>query len=64
MSLSKISKIANSDEKKSKIIVLVGNVLDDEWMFDLPKLKVCALKFSDSARKRIIKSGGECISFD
>jgi large subunit ribosomal protein L18e len=64
MSISKLAKIANSEEKRSKILTLVGNVLDDERMFDVPKLRVCALKFSEEARKRILKVGGECLTFD
>ena len=64
MSISKIAKISNTEEKRNKTIVLVGNVLDDERMFEVPKLKVCALKFSEEARRRILKAGGECLTFD
>merc|ERR1712203_509007 len=31
---------------------------------NLPKLRVCALKFSESARRRILAAGGECLTFD
>uniref|UniRef100_A0A7S0ZFK6 Large ribosomal subunit protein uL15/eL18 domain-containing protein n=1 Tax=Timspurckia oligopyrenoides TaxID=708627 RepID=A0A7S0ZFK6_9RHOD len=50
--------------KESRIAVLVGKVLDDERVLDLPKMTVCALKFADSARARIEKAGGECLTFD
>lgn len=33
-------------------------------MITLPKLRVCALKFSESARAKIVKAGGECMTFD
>ena len=29
-----------------------------------PYAKVCALRFTDNARARIIKAGGECLTFD
>lgn len=64
MSISKLAKIANCEEKRNKILVLVGNVLDDERMIVVPKMRVCALKFSEDARKRILKAGGECLTFD
>lgn len=64
MSISKLAKIADTEEKLSKIIVLVGNVLDDERMIVVPKMRVCALKFSEDARRRILKAGGEVFTFD
>lgn len=64
ISLSRLVKIADTEEKKAKILVIVGGVLDDERMMTLPKLRVCALKFSESARAKIVKAGGECMTFD
>ena len=37
--------------------VLVGTVTDDVRLFDVPKLRVCALRFTKTARARIIKVG-------
>lgn len=37
--------------------VVVGTVTDDSRIFEIPKLTVCALKVSDSARARILKAG-------
>ena len=37
---------------------------DDVRMYDVPALKVCALRFTETARARIIKAGGECMTFD
>merc|ERR1712232_903749 len=42
----------------------VGTVTDDARVFDLPKLSVCALRFTETARARIVKAGGECLTFD
>ena len=30
----------------------------------MPKLTVCALGFTETARSRIVAAGGECITFD
>merc|ERR1711877_47114 len=30
----------------------------------LSKLAVCALRFTETARARIVKAGGECLTFD
>lgn len=48
----------------SKIAVLVGTVTDDVRLLDVPKLRICALRFTDAARSRIVKAGGECLTFD
>lgn len=47
-----------------KTAVVVGKVLDDERLLDVPKMTVCALDFSSAARARIEKTGGECLTFD
>jgi len=50
--------------KDDKIAVIVGKVTDDVRMMECPKLTVCALSFTENARKRILAAGGECLSFD
>ena len=50
--------------KEEKVAVIVGTVTDDVRLEQVPKLKVCALKFTESARARILKAGGECLTFD
>jgi len=62
LSLSKLAKFMEG--KDGKVAVLVGTITDDTRMFEVPKLKVCALKFTETARARILKAGGECITFD
>merc|ERR1712203_1255632 len=62
LSLQKLAK--NMDGKDGKIAVVVGAVTDDKRLYDVPKLSVCALRFTETARARIVKSGGECITFD
>merc|ERR1712066_1683 len=64
ISVSRLVKIANTEEKRSKILVCVSNVLNDERLLVVPKMRVCALKFTDSVRARITNAGGECMTFD
>ena len=62
ISLSKLAKFMSG--KESKIAVVVGAITDDVRMYEVPKLRVCALRFTKTARARIVKAGGECITFD
>ncbi|KAG5464302.1 hypothetical protein LSCM1_05870 [Leishmania martiniquensis] len=50
--------------KKAPIAVVVGDVLDDVRMARIPAIRVCALRFSKSARQSILAAGGECLTFD
>ena len=44
--------------------MVVGTVLDDERKLDIPPMTICALKFSATARARVEKAGGTCLTFD
>jgi large subunit ribosomal protein L18e len=44
--------------------VVVATVTDDERVYEVPKLTVAALRFTESARARITKAGGKCITLD
>ena len=60
-----VSKVARYMAKhEGETAVIVGAVTDDIRLTELPALKVCALRFTAGARARIIKSGGECLTFD
>lgn len=50
--------------KEGKIAVIVGKVTDDVRMLECPKMTVCALALTESARKRILAAGGEILTFD
>ncbi|KAB5556198.1 hypothetical protein DKX38_007107 [Salix brachista] len=50
--------------KENKTAVLVGTVTDDIRVYEVPALKVTALRFTETARARIEKAGGECLTFD
>uniref|UniRef100_A0A1J3DAB1 60S ribosomal protein L18-3 n=1 Tax=Noccaea caerulescens TaxID=107243 RepID=A0A1J3DAB1_NOCCA len=62
LSLSRLIRFM--DGKDGKIAVLVGTVTDDVRVHDVPALKVTALRFTERARARIEKAGGECLTFD
>src|ERR1700712_4439402 len=63
VSLSRI--VANTSEKSSnKTVVVVGTITDDNRLLTIPKLSVCALRFTATARARIIAAGGETLTFD
>jgi len=47
-----------------KVIAIVGTVTDDARLFEIPKLTIAALRFTDTARARIVRAGGEALTFD
>ena len=63
VSISKLTKLANTEQKREQILVVVGKVLNDERLLVVPKMRVCALQFTEEARRRIVKAGGECMTF-
>ncbi|KAL8167716.1 hypothetical protein V2J09_009215 [Rumex salicifolius] len=62
LSLSRLVKY--TEGKEGKIAVLVGTVTNDTRAYEVPKITVCALRFTEMARARIEKAGGECLTFD
>ncbi|TQD84216.1 hypothetical protein C1H46_030306 [Malus baccata] len=62
LSLSRLIKYMTG--KEGKIAVVVGTVTDDIRVYEVPCLKVTALRFTETARARIEKAGGECLTFD
>ncbi|KAI9696163.1 MAG: hypothetical protein M1820_008304 [Bogoriella megaspora] len=68
ISLSRISAITQNPAAKktneNKTIVTVGTVTDDNRLLEVPKLSIAALKFTATARARVLKAGGECLTLD
>ncbi|CAL5397291.1 unnamed protein product [Camellia sinensis] len=62
ISLSRLIRFMKG--KEEKVAVLVGVVTDDTRVYEVPALKVTALRFTETARARIEKAGGECLTFD
>ncbi len=44
------------------IAVVVGTITDDVRVYEVPKLRVCALRFTATARARIVKVSLSCTS--
>jgi large subunit ribosomal protein L18e len=49
---------------RDKIVVAVATVTDDNRLLDVPKLTIAALRFTETARARIVKAGGKCLTLD
>jgi len=64
ISLARIVRQCKAPERAGKTIVIVGSVTDDKRIFAVPNLKICALRFTESARARIVKAGGTIMTFE
>jgi len=65
VSLSKLTKIKNKNLQQDDIVfAVVASVVNDDRMLRIPRLNICALRFSETARARIEKVGGRAITFD
>lgn len=63
VSLSRIAgNIKNGNEKKT--VVVVGTVTDDNRLLQVPKVTVAALRFTATARARILAAGGRTLTLD
>lgn len=62
LSLSRLARYMQG--KDDKIAVVVGTITDDNRVYELPPVKITALRFTETARARILKAGGECLTFD
>lgn len=63
LSVSRLT-VALEGKDADTIAVVVAKIVNDERLLELPKMKVCALKYSETARARILAAGGECLTFD
>ncbi|KAK2716664.1 hypothetical protein QYM36_006969 [Artemia franciscana] len=64
LSLARLRRFMAKPGREEKIAVCVGRVTDDARLFNVPKLTLCALHVTKRARARILKAGGEIITFD
>ncbi|KAA8591674.1 hypothetical protein FQN60_017048 [Etheostoma spectabile] len=58
ISISRLIRKMKMPGRENRIAVVVGSVTDDVRIQDIPKLKICALRVTDGARRRILKAGG------
>ena len=63
LSISAIAKNL-ACRKDAPIAVVVGSVTNDERLQVVPMMTVAALKFTKTARARIVQAGGEAITLD
>jgi large subunit ribosomal protein L18e len=68
MSISRIVNITGAGTEHpthaDKTIVVVGTITDDNRLSNVPELHIAALRFTATARARIEKAGGECMTID
>lgn len=64
VSLSRVNNTLQQKGAADKTVVVVGTVTDDVRLLDVPKATVAALRFTASAKARIVKAGGEAITLD
>ncbi|XP_013787615.1 60S ribosomal protein L18-like [Limulus polyphemus] len=64
LSLARLVRMMKKPGREGKIVVVVGTVTDDPRIFEIPALKLCALHVTERARARILKAGGEIMTFD
>merc|ERR1711890_77651 len=64
LSLRTMARHVKRTGNEEKIVVSVGSITDDVRLLKVPKMKVCALHMTERARGRILKAGGEIMTFD
>jgi large subunit ribosomal protein L18e len=68
ISLSKLARYAAQTNKsqpgKEHVFAVVATVTNDLRTTDLSAITVCALRFTEKARERIVAAGGKCLTFD
>ncbi|XWW95986.1 hypothetical protein V2A60_003956 [Cordyceps javanica] len=63
VSLSRVVANINKEGEK-RTVVVVGTITDDNRLLTFPKVTVAALRFTATARARIVAAGGEAITLD
>ncbi|XP_050295252.1 60S ribosomal protein L18 [Anthonomus grandis grandis] len=64
ISLARLVRHMKKPGREGLTAVIVGTVTDDSRVFEVPKLNICALRVTEKARARILKAGGQVITFD
>lgn len=62
VSVSRI--VGQSKGQEGKTVVVVGTITDDNRLLTVPKLSIAALRFTATARARILAAGGETLTLD
>merc|ERR1712088_660742 len=64
LSIARLARNMKKAGNAEKIAVCVGTITNDIRIFEVPKMTVCALRVTEKARERILKAGGEILTFD
>merc|ERR1739840_76366 len=65
VSISRLFKNMNKEDRKEKTAVVVGTITDDKrFLKPFPKMSVCALHVTEGARARILAAGGTILTLD
>eukprot|EP00092_Neocalanus_flemingeri_P009077 GFUD01009769.1.p1 GENE.GFUD01009769.1~~GFUD01009769.1.p1 ORF type:complete len:188 (-),score=22.82 GFUD01009769.1:95-658(-) len=64
LSIARLARNMKKAGNADKTVVCVGTITNDIRIFDVPKMTVCALRVTEKARERILKAGGEILTFD
>ncbi|KAI8953566.1 ribosomal protein L18e/L15P [Xylaria longipes] len=64
VSLSRVKSQIVRGDQVDKTVVVIGTITDDNRLLEVPKVTIAALRFTATARARIIAAGGECLTLD
>ncbi|KAI0474521.1 ribosomal protein L18e/L15P [Xylaria cf. heliscus] len=64
VSLSRVKSQITRGDQADKTVVVVGTITDDNRLLEVPKVTIAALRFTATARARIVAAGGECLTLD
>merc|ERR1712121_282923 len=64
LSIARLARNMKKPGNAEKVAVCVGTITNDIRIFDVAKMIICALRVTEKARERILKAGGEIITFD
>ncbi|KAI0537140.1 ribosomal protein L18e/L15P [Xylaria digitata] len=64
VSLSRVKSQIIRGDQADKTVVVIGTITDDNRLLEVPKVTIAALRFTATARARIIAAGGECLTLD
>ncbi|KAF2966954.1 hypothetical protein GQX73_g6632 [Xylaria multiplex] len=64
VSLSRVKSQVIRGDQADKTVVVIGTITDDNRLLEVPKVTIAALRFTATARARILAAGGECLTLD
>lgn len=63
ISLARVVRLMKKPGREGLTAVIVGTVTDDSRIWEVPKLSICALRVTETARARILKAGKRIVLF-